>query len=364
LRNVVPFRKRLQESGCIKENDQLQLVINTSENWLLKFYHGCSLKIKYEVMEMQANVLARTLNMDRESWLEIRRKGIGGSDVAAIAGLSKYKSPVAVYLEKTGQLQPEEAGEAAYWGNQLEDLVAKEFGQRTGLKVKRRNAILQHPEHTFMLANVDRLIVGLDVGLECKTASAYMKELWEGEEVPMQYLLQCQHYMAVTGYQAWYIAVLIGGNTFVHKRIERDDELIEQLIAIEKDFWENHVLAGIPPVLDGSEASEELLKKMHPMAEEGTETELPLEADELLEQLDVAKKEAKAASERVSEIENRLKAMLGDHEAGLARHYQVTWKNVTSRRIDSKALKAEHPDIYEKFAKQSISRRFSVKRLG
>lgn len=313
---------------------------------------------------MQANVLARTLNMDRESWLEIRRKGIGGSDAAAIAGLSKYKSPVAVYLEKTGQLEQEEPGEAAYWGNVLEDIVAKEFAARTGLKVKRRNAILQHPEYPFMLANIDRELVGQKVGLECKTASAYLKDLWEGDEVPMQYLLQCQHYMAVTGYQAWYIAVLIGGNTFVHKRIERDDELIEQLIAIEKDFWENHVLPRVPPMLDGSEASGELLKKMHPVADKGTETELPLEADELLEQLDAAKEEAKAASERVSEIENRLKAMLGDHEAGLARHYQVTWKNVTSRRIDSKALKAEHPDIYEKFAKQSISRRFSVKRLG
>lgn len=313
---------------------------------------------------MQANILARTLNMDRDMWLEFRRKGIGGSDAAAIAGLSKYKSPVAVYLEKTGQLEQEEAGEAAYFGNKLEALVAEEFTLRTGLKVRRRNAILQHPEYPFMLANIDRELVGQKVGLECKTASAYLKDLWEGDEVPMQYLLQCQHYMAVTGYQAWYIAVLVGGNTFIHKRIERDEELIAQLIDIEKDFWENHVLAGVPPVLDGSEASGELLKKMHPVAEEGTETELPLEADELLEQLEPAKEAVKAAEGRVAEIENRLKAMLGDHEAGMARHYQVTWKNVSSRRIDSKALKAEHPDIYEKFAKQSNSRRFSVKRLG
>jgi putative phage-type endonuclease len=322
------------------------------------------LKTEQEAKGMQANVLARTLNMDRETWLKFRRKGIGGSDAAAIAGLSKYKSPVAVYLEKTGQLEQEEPGEAAYWGNVLEDIVAKEFAARTGLKVKRRNAILQHPEHDWMLANVDRVVVGEKIGLECKTASAYLKDLWSGEDVPMEYLLQVQHYLAVTGYEAWYIAVLIGGNTFVYKRIERDDELIEQLIAIEKNFWENHVLAGVPPVLDGSEASGELLKKMHPIAEEGTETELPLEADELLEQLDIAKADVKAAEERVAEIENRLKAMLGDYEAGLARHYQVTWKNVTSRRIDSKALKAEHPDIYEKFVKQSISRRFSVKRLG
>lgn len=312
---------------------------------------------------MQANVLARTLNMDREAWLQLRNKGIGGSDAAAIAGLSKYKSPVAVYLEKTGQIEPEEAGEAAYFGNKLEALVAEEFTLRTGLKVRRRNSLLQHPEHSFMLANIDREVVGQKVGLECKTASAYLKELWEGEEVPMQYLLQCQHYMAVTGYEAWHIAVLIGGNTFVHKRIERDDELIEQLIDLEKDFWENHVLAGVPPVLDGSEASGELLKKMHPVADNDTETELPLEADELLEQLEPAKKVVKEAEERVAEIENRLKAMLGSHETGMARHYQVTWKNQQRRTVDSKRLKEEHPDIYEQYTKTSVSRPFKVKQI-
>ncbi|WCK55397.1 YqaJ viral recombinase family protein [Aneurinibacillus sp. Ricciae_BoGa-3] len=310
---------------------------------------------------MQANVLARTLNMGRDAWLEIRKGGIGGSDAAAIAGLSKYESPVVVYLEKMGQLDQDEPGEAAYWGNVLEDIVAKEFSSRTGFKVKRCNAVLQHPDYPFMLANVDRLIVGQNVGLECKTASAYLKDLWEGDEVPMQYLIQCQHYMAVTGFQSWWIAALVGGNTFVYKKIERDEELISQLIDIEKNFWENHVLAQVSPMLDGSEASGNLLKKMHPAAEEGTETELPLEADDLLEELETAKQEEKGASERVKTLENRLKAMLGNHEAGLARNYVVTWKNIESRRIDSKALKAEHPDIYERFAKSSISRRFGVK---
>ncbi|WCK53870.1 YqaJ viral recombinase family protein [Aneurinibacillus sp. Ricciae_BoGa-3] len=310
---------------------------------------------------MQANVLVSTLNMDRQSWLEIRKGGIGGSDAAAIAGLSKYKSPVVVYLEKTGQLKQDEPGEAAYWGNVLEDIVAKEFSSRTGLKVKRRNAVLQHPEYPFMLANVDRLIVGEQVGLECKTASAYLKELWEGDEVPIQYLIQCQHYMAVTGFQSWWIAVLVGGNTFIHKKIDRDEELIAQLIDIEKNFWENHVLAQVPPVLDGSEASTELLKKIHPVGEPESETELPLEADDLLERLDYAKSEAKAAEERVAEIENQLKAMIGDFETGIASQHIITWKNVESRRIDSKALKTEHPDIYERFAKVSTSRRFSVK---
>jgi putative phage-type endonuclease len=306
--------------------------------------------------------IVSTKDMDRELWLQYRRKGLGGSDAAAIAGLSKWKSPVAVYLEKIGQTPLEEnQSEAAHFGTILEDVVAQEFTRRTGQKVKRRNAILQHPEYPFMLANVDRLIIGEKTGLECKTASEYLKGEWEGEEIPAPYLLQCQHYMAVTGYSAWWIAVLIGGNKFVHKKVERDEEIIQYLIQLESDFWNNHVIPQVPPMVDGSEASTELLKKMYPVGEPESETELPLEADELIEQLEQAKQDEKAAAELVTELENRLKAMLGEHETGLASSHIVTWKTVTSNRIDSKSLAKDHPDIYQKYLKPSVSRRFGVK---
>jgi putative phage-type endonuclease len=309
-----------------------------------------------------AVALASTKDISREMWLKLRTKGIGGSDAAAIAGLSKWKSPVQVWLEKTGQAPLEEAqSEAAYWGTKQEALVAEEFSLRTGLKVRRCNQILQHPDYPFMIANVDRLIVGQKAGLECKTASEYLKSEWEGEEVPAPYLLQCQHYMAVTGYDAWWIAVLIGGNKFVYKKIERDDELIQQIIQIESDFWNNHVVPQVPPMMDGSEASTNLLKSMYPTGEPESETELPLEADDLIVQLEEAKQQAKAAEERVTELENRLKAMLGEFETGIASRHIVTWKTVTSNRIDSKALATDHPDIYQKYLKPSVSRRFSVK---
>ncbi|QRG70634.1 YqaJ viral recombinase family protein [Brevibacillus choshinensis] len=300
--------------------------------------------------------------MDRELWLQFRRKGIGGSDVAAIAGLSKWKFTVAVYLEKIGQTPLEDVqSEAAHFGSILEDVVAQEFTLRTGLKVKRRNAILQHSDYPFMLANVDRLIVGERTGLECKTASEYLKHEWEGEEIPPQYLIQCQHYMAVTGYTAWWIAVLIGGNKFIYKRIERDDEIIQYLINLESEFWNNHVLTKIPPMVDGSEASTALLRNMYPVGESESETELPLEADVILEQLEQAKQDEKVAIDRVTELENRLKAMLGEIETGIASKHIVSWKNMTTHRIDSKALAKDHPDIYQKYLKPSVSRRFGVK---
>ncbi|WP_035430911.1 YqaJ viral recombinase family nuclease [Bacillus sp. UNC322MFChir4.1] len=311
---------------------------------------------------MQAKVLVHTLNMDRSAWLEARKQGIGGSDVAPIAGLSKYKSPVQVFLEKTQTIEQEHIqSDAAYFGTILEDVVAKEFTKRTDLKVQRRNAILQHPEYPWMLANVDRLIVGEKVGLECKTASEYLKKEWEGEEIPAAYLLQCQHYMAVTGYEAWWIAVLIGGNKFVYKKIDRDEELIQYLIDIEKDFWINHVEKNEPPMFDGSEASTELLKQLYPDSIADSFVSLGKDAELLIEARDQLDREIKVMQEQKAEYENKLKAMLGNNEVGGTEKYMITWKSYSSTRLDSKQLKTEKPEIFEKYARISKSRKFAVK---
>lgn len=312
---------------------------------------------------MQAQVYIATAHMTEEEWLESRRSGIGGSDAASIAGLNKWKSPVGVYLDKIGQA-PEEKNkdnEPAYWGNVLEDIVAKEFQSRTGLKVRRRNAILMHPEHNFMRANVDRLIVGEQIGLECKTANAYLIDEWMEEEVPASYLIQCQHYMAVTGYKGWWIAVLIGGQKFVYKYIERDQEIIDYLISIEKDFWENHVLKRIPPAFDGSQASSDLLGMLYSTAKENTEIDLPPEAGELIDSYNQAKDEEKAIKERLRESENKLKSYLGESEKGRIGERLVTWKNIKSNRFDSKRFATEHPELYRQYLNESQYRRFSIK---
>lgn len=307
------------------------------------------------------HVLVPTLGMEREEWLMARRRGIGGSDAAAIAGLNRWRSPIAVWLEKTGQIVPEEPGEAAYWGTILEDIVAQEFTKRTGKKVRRRNAILQHPEHPFMLANVDRLVVGERAGLECKISSEYRKGEWgeDGETLPPEYLIQVQHYMAVTGYDSWYLAVLIGGNKFIHFRVDRDQELIDYLIKIESDFWKL-VEDGTPPPMDGSDASSELLNRLYPKSNSEA-IELPKSALELIEEREHWAEQEKLMAEKKQEAENKLKQLLGDNEVGWAGERKVTWKTVTSQRLDTKKLQAEHPDIYAKYVKESSYRRFSIK---
>lgn len=308
------------------------------------------------------NILVKTKDLDRSQWLQWRKKGIGGSDVGAICGINKYKSPIAVYLDKIGELPDEDQqSESAYWGTILEDMVAKEFEIRTGKKVRRKNAMLRHPEYPWMMANVDRLVVGERALLECKTTSAYMNSEWIDDKVPESYILQCQHYMAVMGFEKCYIAVLVGGNNFVWKLIERDEEIIQYLIDIEKNFWINHVEKRVPPEIDGSEASSEILKILYPEALEGSEVLLDYEAGELVQKRVELKEQEKELKDQLNEVENKLKAKLGKNETGKVDNFKITWKTVNSSKLDTKALKENHLDIYEKYCKVSSYRKFDIK---
>ena len=311
---------------------------------------------------MPAKVLVSTENMSYADWLEYRKQGIGGSDASVVCGINRYKSPVELWMEKTNQLPHQEAGEAAYWGTQLEPFVRAEFTKRTGIEVSRRNELLQSEEHPFMLANLDGICEVPDVGpciFEAKTASAYKVGEWE-DAIPDEYALQLAHYMAVTGYTGAYIAVLIGGNTFKWKFIERDEELISMLIQLETDFW-NHVQDGTPPPLDGSDASAKFLAERFSNSTPRSHITLPDTAANLLAQYDEACEELEAVTERKQKAENLLKEMIGENEVGTAGDRVITWKSVSQERLDSKTLRAEHPVLYKKYVNQTSYRRFSVK---
>lgn len=308
---------------------------------------------------MNAIEIAKTLDMTRDEWLQKRRQGIGGSDASVILGLNPWKAQMDLWLEKTGEFTEDEDNEKMYWGRILEDIVAQEFSIRTGLKVRRKNAILQHKQHPFMLANVDRLVIGQKAGVECKNIGIRSAEHWE-MGVPEYYQAQVQHYMAVTGYPVWYVAVLIGGQEFRYYKLTRDEQFIHELIQAETEFWKL-VETRTPPSLDGSKASTELVKRMYPEAEQGNEIELPFEAFELIQQYEQACEEEKQIQLKKDEAANKLKNMLGAAEKGTIHGRTVIWQNVTSKRLDTKALQKEHPEIYEKYAQESLYRRFSIK---
>ena len=309
-----------------------------------------------------AVVLASTENMSYEDWLEHRKLGIGGSDASVVCGINKYKSPVELWLDKTGQLPPQEAGEAAYWGTQLESIVRDEFTKRTGIEVTKPTVILQSEDHPFMLANLDGICEVPDVGtciFEAKTASAYKAGGWE-DTIPDEYQLQIQHYMAVTGYAGAYIAVLIGGNTFRWKFVERDEELISMLIELESAFW-NHVRDCTPPPLDGSEAAAKFLAERFPSSKPQSQIVLPDTAADLLAQYDEACEQLEAVTERKQKAKNLLKEMMGENEVGTAGGRIITWKSVAQERLDSKTLKAEHPALCKKYTNKTSYRRFTIK---
>ncbi len=311
---------------------------------------------------MSAKILVSTENLSYEDWLEYRRQGIGGSDASVVCGINRYKSPVELWMDKTGQLPYQEAGEAAYWGTLLESVVRSEFTKRTGIEVRQLGQLLQSEEHPFMLANLDGVCEVSDHGpciFEAKTASAFKAGEWEAS-IPDEYLLQVQHYMAVTGYQGTYIAVLIGGNTFRWKFIERDEELISMLIELESDFW-NHVQDMTPPPLDGSDASAKFLSARFPSSVPKSHIILPDTAAGLLAQYDEACEQLESITEKKQEAENLLKQMMGENEIGTAGNRVVTWKSVSQERLDSKTLKAEHPALYKQYVKKTSSRRFSIR---
>lgn len=144
-------------------------------------------------------VIADIKKITHEEWLAFRKQGIGGSDAGAVCGLNPYSSPMKVFRDKTSQCTEETDNEAIRQGHDLEDYVARRFTEATGKKVRRSNFMYCHEKYPFMIADVDRLVVGEDAGLECKTANAYSADKWKDGKIPLHYVIQCYHYMAVTG---------------------------------------------------------------------------------------------------------------------------------------------------------------------
>ena len=187
---------------------------------------------------------------DRESWLRERRRGIGGSDIGAILGLSKYRSPLDVYLDKIGEAPEEEINDAMYWGTMLEQIVADEYARRTGSKVRKINAICVADDAPWRRASIDRVVAGQRKILECKTAGAHMTGDWGpsgSDEVPDVYRAQVAWYQHVLDYDDADLAVLIGGRDYRIYHLPRDRGLEQLIVGAAAKFWLEHVNKKIPP---------------------------------------------------------------------------------------------------------------------
>lgn len=306
-------------------------------------------------------ILVKTAGMSREEWLRWRTKGIGGSDVSVIAGVNPFRSIFQLWLEKTGQVEPEETeNDNTHFGNVLEPVIKREFSKRTGLKVRAKRALLQSEEYPFMLADLDGVIYenGKMNLFEAKTASAYKQEIWE-KGIPEEYVLQVQHYMAVTGAEKTYLAALVGGNRFYWKVVRRDEQKIAEIIALEKAFWEENVLAGKEPVPDGSGATTDFLNEKY-ASSNGNTILLPEEALGLCRRYEELSGQLNELQDKKDAVSNQLKNFLKNNESGVIGEYRVTWKQVTSTTFDKKRLEKENRALYEEYLTKKQYRRLTV----
>lgn len=301
-----------------------------------------------------AKKIANTKKMPRDEWLALRRHSIGGSDAGAIMGMNQWASPITVYLDKTGMSKDKETSEAMRLGTDLESYVAERFCEMTGKAVRRDNFMYAHDDYEFITANVDREVVGENAGLECKTMGSFGTYDFEAGEVPGHYFVQCQHYMAVKGYEKMYLAVLVFQKGVYVLDVDRNDDFIKEMIDTECSFWHNCVEARVMPAPDGSDATDEALKELWP---ESNDSEIvDPKFDRLIREYRELGDAIKRLKEQQAEIKEKIVIRLEDAEKGTGTDFYCTYKSSTRESIDGKKLKADLPEIYNKYKKVSTSR--------
>ena len=318
-----------------------------------------------------AKRLVNTKNMTKSDWLEVRRQGIGSSDCAAACGLNPYMSMLELWMIKTGRVKQSIEDESSgvsplYWGKQLEPLVAEYYSMHTNNKVRRINAVLQHPDPDkhFMLANLDYSVVGSDEVqiLECKTAGEYGAKLWR-DGVPLYVLCQVQHQLAVTGKRAAHVCVLICGHETKIFKVTRSESVIQHIINAERYFWEC-VEKDTPPSVDASESAAKALQLLYPEHVPLSTTDLSEDeqANQQFEQLIQTRNQIEKHQEQFDLLKHQLQAKMQEAERATFKVGSVTWKkSKDSISLDSKALLKSHPEYLNQFPQtKQGSRRFNI----
>ena len=327
-----------------------------------------------------------TSGLSEEDWLGYRRQGIGGSDVAAIMGVSPFATLRDLYNDKCGNpdvIQTEDNWVAKEVGHRLEDLVAKIFAYKTGYKVFAVRKLFRHPFHSFMQANVD-FFVELPDGsiaiLECKTTNYNSKEKWNDGAVPVNYEWQCRHYMAVMNLSCAYIACLYGNNEneFVYRRIDRDEVIEADMIEMEAHFWNEYVLGRIePPYTESGDLVLESIRRHYGELDPTVDAViLPTSmAVKLGQYLDLAAQKS-LLSQQIKELDEQMKIAYAPIVDVMktscsavcvfgSNTYEVRNKPVFRTSISKdklQKLEETHPDLYSEYTETTEGRRFSVKR--
>jgi len=280
-----------------------------------------------------------------------RTKFLGGSDIAAAMGLSRYKTPLRLWAEKSGQIPEEDLSNNEYvqLGSELEDFIAKKFERKTGLKVRRAPQRYIHKKYPFMACQVDRLITGTNELVECKNVSGWKAKEWEKEEIPIEYILQVSWQLMITGRKIGYIAVLIGGNRFLYKKIEADQELFGKMTEVAQNFWDM-VENKTPPMACGDD--NETLLEIFPKSNE--QLQAIEEMNDMIAALQKIKIDIKNMERHKDEFEAKLKQVIGDSQGIKTKEYLVKWLSQETFRLNYDALK--EVGLYDKYLTKSSTR--------
>ena len=315
--------------------------------------------------------LVNTKDLSRDDWLSVRQQGLGSSDAAAAVGLNPHQSMLELWMIKTGRAQllprtdPSDRSTPTYWGNLLEPIVAAHYTLETGHRVRKVNAVLQHPDPDkyWMLANIDREVLGAsDVQiLECKTAGEFGVKAWR-EEVPEYVQCQVQHQLAVTAKAAADVCVLISGQEIQIHRIERDAELIEGLIRLEREFWQ-YVLTDTQPPADGSESADRALRAIYANDHGGIVDFRENRAmSAAFADLQALREEIAQRDKAQQQLKQTIQQMMGSASRALFETGSTSWKrSKDSQHIDIEKLAKEHPELVNLYrGPKQGSRRFLI----
>lgn len=313
---------------------------------------------------MSYTVYADVRELTHDQWLENRKSGIGGSDAGAIMGANPYRGAYGVWADKLGKTEPVEDNEAMRQGRDLEDYVARRFAEKTGLRVRREYGMLRSDAWPWMVANIDRRIIGERAGLECKTSrDVYMKRYKNGD-FPLEYYCQCLHYLAVTGWDKWYLAVLVYGTDLLTFEIKREDveDDIGALIQAEYSFWHEYVLPERQPLPDGLESTTKALNAVWSESDSEKIVDANDEAEALMSRLKDLRKERKALDIQITKTENEIKAQMQDAEMMRGTGAVATWNGMDVKRLSERKIREKFPDIdLDELKETTHTRRFALK---
>lgn len=298
----------------------------------------------------------------KEEWLELRRKfGIGGSDAGAVIGLNPYKSAYTLWAEKTGRIAEFEGNLITEVGSYLEEFVAKLFERETGKKVRRRNKMIVNTDYPWAFGDVDRMVVGEKAFLEIKTTNSIpiMKQLRNSNDFLEAYYAQVVHYLAVSGLEKAYLAVLINCREFKVFELERDEAEIEALMGAEEEFWCNYVKNDTPPPADGAASTSDTITAIYPESNDDNVSLIAYESD--LKQYMNFNALIKDLERQRDEVANRIKAFMGESGRGEAAGYKVSWASSMRLSFDAKRFAEDHANVdLSKYYKASNYRTFKV----